>query len=273
VNGYYVTEIEASEHDRDTAYASVDGHRSDFFGPIVLMTTDAGATWTSIAGNLPDDEPIQVVKEDQHNPDVLYVGTERAAYVTIDRGARWIKLNGELLPTVPVDDLVIQRREQDLVAGTHGRSIWILDDISPLSQLNSEVLEKSLHVFEPMPAQPRYRMMYGALHSDRMFVAKNPPMGAVISYWLRSYPGEDVKVTIEDGDGTELVSLTGGNRPGINRVVWDLQPEKNLRLGTAHGEPEFVSPGAYEVTVKCGDEKATTTLTVLAAPGSEHAAQ
>jgi hypothetical protein len=134
VNGLYVSKIEPSHHDRETAYVAVDGHRSDVFEPILLMTADAGRTWTSIVGDLPGTAPPDVVREDLVNPEVLYVGTEQAAYVTIDRGAHWVKLNGKSLPTAPVEDLVIHPREHDLVAGTHGRSIWILDDISPLSR-------------------------------------------------------------------------------------------------------------------------------------------
>ncbi|MHC4711448.1 MAG: WD40/YVTN/BNR-like repeat-containing protein, partial [Planctomycetota bacterium] len=187
VNGLYVSKIEPSHHERDTAYVAVDGHRSDVFEPILLMTTDAGRSWTSIAGDLPRTAPPDVVREDLVNPEVLYVGTEQAAYVTIDRGAHWVKLNGKSLPTVPVEDLVIHPREHDLVAGTHGRSIWILDDISPLSQLTPEILRSAFHVFEPVPARPRYRMAYGGLWSDRRFIAANPPMGAVINYWIREY--------------------------------------------------------------------------------------
>ncbi len=268
VRGLYVSRIEASHHQRDTAYVAIDGHRSDVFEPILLMTADLGRTWTSIAGDLPAGAPPKVVREDLKSADVLFAGTERAAWLTIDRGRHWVKLNGKTLPTAPVDDLVIHPREHDLVAGTHGRSIWILDDISPLSGLTPAIVQSEFHVFAPRPARARYRLPYGGLWSDRMFIAGNPPMGAVINYWLRDYRDEEVKFTITaqapDGkEGLVLRKLTGTNRPGLNRVVWDLQAEKEQRLGNPDELPEFVPPGKYAISVSRGDRKAKATVEVL----------
>jgi photosystem II stability/assembly factor-like uncharacterized protein len=282
VDGLYVSKIEPSHHDADTAYVAVDGHRSDIFDPILLKTTDAGRTWESIAGDLPAGAPPKVVREDPRNAQVLYVGTERAAYVTIDGGEHWVKLNGKTLPTVAVDDLVVHPRAHDLVAGTHGRSIYILDDVSPLSQMTPDVVQSEFHVFEPLPAKPRYHLEYGGLWSDRMFIADNPPMGAVITYWIREYADEEVKITVSAGTAngeTEadadrqtrrytVRKLTGTNRPGLNRVVWDLLPEKEQRLDNPHGLPEFVAPGPYEVEVSYGKRKAGTTVQVLPVIGA-----
>ncbi len=267
--GLYVSKIEPSHHDRETAYVAIDGHRSDHFEPILLVTTDGGENWASILGDLPTTAPVKVVREDLVNPDVLYIGTEHAAYVTIDRGEHWVRLNGKSLPTVAVDDLVIQQREQDLVAGTHGRSIYILDDISPISQLTADVVQSAFHVFESMPAQPRYYLDYGDLWSDRMFIADNPAMGGQISYWIREYADEEVGIEIADATGHVLRKLVGTNRPGLNRVVWDLQPEEDQRLGNADNLPEFVVAGEYKVSITYGDHKGQTTITVLPAPGSE----
>ncbi|MCH8316530.1 MAG: hypothetical protein IIA64_11195 [Planctomycetes bacterium] len=267
--GLCVSKIEPSHHDRETAYVAIDGHRSDHFEPILLVTTDGGENWASILGDLPSDVPVKVVREDLVNPDVLYIGTERAAYVTIDRGEHWVKLNGESLPTVAVDDLAIQPREQDLVAGTHGRSIYILDDISPISQLTAEVVQSAFHVFESMPAQPRYYLDYGDLWSDRMFIADNPAMGGKITYWISEYADEEVEISIADATGHVLRKLSGTNRPGLNRVVWDLQPEEDQRLGNADNLPEFVAAGEYKVSITYGDHKGQMTITVLPAPGSD----
>jgi len=269
VDGLYISCIEASRHDQDTAYLSVDGHRSDRFEPILLVTEDAGQSWESIVGDLPEDAAIQTVREDPENPNVLYVGTERAAFVTIDRGGRWIKLNGESLPTVPVDDLKVQRTAMDLVAGTHGRSIWILDDITPLSQMTPAIVQSPFHVFEPIPAKPRYHLPYGGLWSDRMFIAQNPPTGAYINYWVREYTGDPVSVRIADQDGQVLRTLSGSNDPGVQRVVWDLQRDPEQRLGNPHGLPEFVEPGEYTVTVTYGDHSEQATVEVFPAPGAE----
>lgn len=265
VSGRYISKIEVSSHDSQTAYAAINGHRSDNFTPTLLMTTDSGASWTDIAGDLPAGAPPKVVREDPRNPNVLYVGTEKAAFVTINQGQNWLKLNGKSLPTVAVDDLALQAREMDLVAGTHGRSVYILDDISVLSQLSQKVIDKPLHVFDPMPGKPRFKLSYGGLWSDRMFIAKNPPSGAIIYYWLRDYATDEVKITIKQGDHT-IAKLTGTNRPGLNRVVWDLLPEKRQRLDNPHDLPEFVPAGVYDIFVIQDKRSAKTTIEVLEAP-------
>ncbi|MCZ6834303.1 MAG: hypothetical protein O7G85_00880, partial [Planctomycetota bacterium] len=149
VKGRYISKIEASHQDAETAYIAVDGHRSDSFEPLLLMTTDAGRTWNDITSDIPTGHTTKVIREDPRNAAVLYVGTERAAYVSINKGDSWIKLNGKSLPTIGVDDLKIQSRTHDLVAGTHGRSVWILDDASPLSQLSQDIVESEFHVFDP----------------------------------------------------------------------------------------------------------------------------
>ncbi len=268
--GLYVSKIEPSPHDRRVAYAAIDGHRSDVFEPVLLETRDLGRTWTSIAGNLPDGAPVKVVRADLRNAKVLYAGTERAAWVTIDGGGHWVKLNGKSLPTVAVDDLAIQAREMDLVAGTHGRSIYILDGIASLSALTPGIVASEFHVFRSMPGRPRYLVDYGAIWSDRMFAAKNPPMGASIDYWIRDYTGDDVEIVVSagtDGVGYEVRKLKGTSHPGINRVTWDLQAEKDMRLGNPHELTEFVPAGTYTVTVKYGERSEKTTVEVLAAPG------
>jgi len=273
VNGLYVSKIESSHHQRDTVYVAIDGHRSDDMRPHLLMTTDAGASWSSIVGDLPTTAPVKVIREDHKNFNVLYAGTERAAYVTIDRGGHWVKLNGKSLPTVAVDDLVQHPREMDLVAGTHGRSIYVLDDASPLSQLTEEVLNAELHVFEIPDAKPRIYLPYGGLWSHRMFRAKNPPMGARISYWLSTYPDEAIKVTITDEHDNTIRTLKGSNRPGINRVVWDLQYEKHDRFGNPEswlGQTRFVPPGQYTATVAVGKKKEKKVFTVLPSPIQKH---
>jgi photosystem II stability/assembly factor-like uncharacterized protein len=270
VGGYSISRIEPSRFDARTAYVAVDGHRSDHMAPILLRTTDLGATWTSIVGDLPTDAPPEVVREDPRNAEVLYLGTEHAVYVTIDGGAHWVKLNTKSLPTVPVDDLAIQAREMDLIAGTHGRSVWILDDIEPLSQLTPEVLRSAVHLFESgKPAKPRIFSEYGALWSDHMFIGQNPTPGAVIQYWVREFSYDDAKLVITNAAEETIVELTGPARPGINRVAWDLQPDAKNRIGNPHGLPEFVAAGAYTVKLTLGEETSETTIEVLAAPKTE----
>lgn len=270
--GLYISRIEASHHDRETAYVAVDGHRSDNMEPHLFKTSDRGATWVAITGDLPAGSPVKVIREDRANAAVLYAGTETAAFISIDGGARWVKLNGESLPTVAVDDLQQHPREMDLVAGTHGRSIYVLDDASPFSQLTQAVLDSSLYMFEVKPAKPRFFRMYEGFWSDRVFTARNPPMGARITYWLRDYANEDVSVAIEDAAGRPVRKLGGGNRPGLNRVVWDLERESFDKLPNPDGDlgqKQFVPAGEYKVTVKRGKESVSRTFTVLPAPGAK----
>jgi len=270
VNGLYIANIEASPHDRDTAYVAVDGHRSEHYDPLLLVTTDAGRTWTDITGDLPPKWSTRVVREDFRNPNVLYCGTENAAYVSIDRGGRWVKLNGESLPPVSVHDLKQHPRELDLVAGTHGRSIYVLDDASPLSQLNDEVVRSEFHLFDVPPAKPRWFLPYGGMWSDRMFTAENPAMGARITYWVRDFARDDVKLEISNADGLTVRELTGPAKPGLNRVTWDLEPEKHQRIGNPDiqwlRQTVFVPPGQYTVRAKLGDHRVETTFTVLPPP-------
>lgn len=271
VGGLYVSRIRASVHDADRAYAAIDGHRSDVFRPIVLMTGDRGRSWKNIAGDLPPKGPVIVVVEDPENPDVLYAGTEFGCFATVDRGVHWLRLNGESLPPVAVDDLVVHPRELDLVAGTHGRSVWILDDISFISQLTPEVRQRPLALLKPQPGKPRQRMGRAYGNADGFFRAKNPPLGAMLHFWVREAAGESFKLSIENADGVELRELKGVTRLGVNRVVWDLQAdEKHVFEGPdedwSAGQRLFVAPGTYTARLTVGEEKDETTVEVLEAP-------
>ncbi len=266
-NGLYVSYITASAHDAQTAYVAIDGHRTDVNTAIALMTTDLGKSWSSIAGDLPADEPVQVVIEDPANRDVLYCGTQFFAYVTLDRGAHWLRLNNESLPPVPVHDMKIHPRERDLVVGTHGRSIWVLDDVSMFSQLTSEARAKALAAFDIRPARPRIyaSMAYG--NGQGIFRAKNPAMGAYINYWVKEDTGDPVSITVADSTGFVVRELDGSARAGLNRVVWDLRPDKKHAFSPSPNEEagpdQFVAAGTYKVTVKMGDAKDEKTVRVL----------
>ena len=134
----YVSRVEPSHHARGTGYVSIDGHEAANFKPFVFKTTDYGKTWTNISGNLPEMGPVYVVKEDLKNPNLLFAGTEFAVFYSADGGKKWAKLNNNM-PTVAVHDLMIHPRDNDLIAATHGRGIWIMDDITPLQQLSEKV--------------------------------------------------------------------------------------------------------------------------------------
>jgi len=223
--GTYVTRIVASRHAEGTAYATFDGHRSNDFGVYVFTTGDYGETWKPIRTGLPDDTGVvNVIREHYRNPKLLFAGTEHGLYASLDQGAHWwrVKMN---LPTVPVDDIAIHPRENDLVLGTHGRSIWILDDLTPLEQMSDAVLAADLHLFDLRPATQWHLQNRSGSTGHRQFLGPNPPNGALIDYYLKAKPDEKerVRIAISDKDGKVIRELDGGKEPGVNRVVWNFR--------------------------------------------------
>ncbi len=271
--GTYVSRVVASRHADGRAYVTFDGHRSNDFKVYVFVTEDFGDTWRDISGGIPQNNGIaNVIREHHRNPDLLFVGTEYGAYVSFDRGARWspLKLN---LPTVPVDDIAIHPRENDLILGTHGRSIWVLDDITPLEQLNARVLAADLHLFDIRPATAWRLYGHKGSTGHKIFIAPNPPYGALINYYLRQAPGENEKVTItiEDAQGNKVRELEGAKDVGVNRVDWDLRGQLPIELtdeqrqalgffGRLRGP--LVDPGTYTVKVTVGDKTQSKKVTV-----------
>lgn len=266
--GLYVSRVEASRHAASRVFVAIDGHRSDLFRPLLFTSDDLGATFRSIAADLPSQGPVKVVREDPANPNLLFCGTEFGAFLTLDRGAHWLPL-GEGMPTVAVDDLVIHPRERDLVAGTHGRSIFILDDLTALEQASAEILAKPHHLFAPRPARGFYTLPYGGIWGDGFFTAANPPFGAMLSYWVKEFAPEPVSLEISDAAGRQIRTLKGPSAPGFNRVVWDLQPDKAEQVsGGGLMRPALVAAGEYTVTMKVADrEVGQATLQVTMAKG------
>ncbi len=187
----YCTRIFASAHDVNTVYASFDGHKNEDFKPYILKSTDAGKSWSSIAGDLPENGPVLAIAEDPVNPNLIFLGTEYGLYFTTSGGNKWTRLrNG--LPTVAVRDLSIQKQMSDLVVGTFGRSIWVLDDYSPLRTVDQESAK-------PAAIYPvRDAWLYiqsspfggsGKAHlGDAFYTGENPPMGAMITYSVKDVP-------------------------------------------------------------------------------------
>jgi photosystem II stability/assembly factor-like uncharacterized protein len=189
--GTYVSRVVASNHAEGTAYATFDGHRQNDFGIYVYMTTDFGETWKSLAANLPNNQGIvNVIREHQRNADLLFAGTEFGAYVSFDRGGAWtrIKMN---LPMVPVDDIVIHPRDNDLIFGTHGRAIWILDDIAPLEGMNEKVAASDFTLFDVSPATSWRTWNHKASTGAKEFIGPNAPNAATIQYLLKNEIKDD----------------------------------------------------------------------------------
>ncbi|MEM7588111.1 MAG: glycosyl hydrolase, partial [Acidobacteriota bacterium] len=218
----WVTRVEASHHERDRAYLSLNGYRDDDVTAYLYVTEDLGASWTSLAAGLPA-EPVNVVKEDPVNPEVLYVGTDRGAYASLDRGKTWQSLPAEM-PNVPVHDLVVHPRERELVAGTHGRSMFILDAL-PIQELTPEVRSEPLHVFpvDPVSYQRGWRSRRSAWFHDPI---DDPSLS--IPFW--SADEGRITLLIEDEAGHAVQRLELEASPGINAFEWDLLLDEELAL-------------------------------------------
>jgi photosystem II stability/assembly factor-like uncharacterized protein len=176
-----VSVIEASSRDAGTAYLAVERHKSDDFAPYVFKTADFGKTWTKLIGGLPANDYVHAVRVDPRRPGLLFAGTEQGVYFSFDDGAHWqsLQLN---LPTAPVNDLVI--KNADLVVATHGRSFWVLDDITPLEQYEDSIPQQEAHLFTPAAAN--HTVFRGSFYAVRGNVGKNPPAGAIVNYWLKT---------------------------------------------------------------------------------------
>ncbi len=268
--GLYMSCVEPSHHHPGTAYLAADGHRSDDLTPYLLVTRDFGRTWTSIAGDLPAGGPVEVVREDLTNPDLLFAGTEFGIFTTLDGGRHWQRL-GDGLPTVAVDDILIHPRERDLVIGTHGRSVWVLDDIAPLEHWSAAVSRDPVTFFPPRATTAFLVRGRSGVWGQRMFTAKNPPFGAYLDYWVGENTGDAVKLEVADSTGRKLRELHGPGTPGFHRVVWDLEagePWERIERPEWAGQPAFVPAGSYRVSLRYGDRPPLVrTLQVRVAPG------
>ena len=223
--GIWVSRVEASHFDKGTCYLTFDGHRSDNFKPYVFKTSDFGKTWTNISAYLPDGGPVYVIREDLKNKDLLFVGTEFAVFFSIDGGKSWTKFNLNM-PTVAFHDLYIHPRDNDLIAGTHGRGIWILDDISPLQQASNKVLSAEAFVFEnEKPGTQWLNLSRGGYGRGNLFFAgENPPIGACVNFYLKDKQSNPISVEITDATGELKTTYTLKDaKAGINRLMWDMQ--------------------------------------------------
>jgi photosystem II stability/assembly factor-like uncharacterized protein len=267
--GLYVSRIVASHHEDGGAYVAIDGHRSDRFEPLVFATRDHGKTWRSIVGDLPKNGPVKVIRESSANPKLLFAGTEFGLFTSLDGGGHWLKLDNGL-PTVAVDDLVIHPRERDLVVATHGRSIYVVDDISGLEQWTAESMAQPVSFFTPRPATAYHTTTLSGIWGQRMYSGKNPAFGAYFNYYVKDFTGDGVSITVKDSTGATVRRLSGPGTPGFQRAVWDLQSEPLERIERPEwtGQPAFVAAGKYRVTLSMGSTTIERTLEVRHAPGA-----
>ncbi len=248
--GTYVTRVLASRFAEGRLYATFDGHRSSDFKPYVFVSEDFGATWKPIAANLPEGSTVKAIREDPYTPDLLFVGTERGLWISFDRGTQWVHPPSPL-PTVPVNDIQVHPREHDLILGTHGRGVWILDDITWMEQLAGKTSATNAVLFDPRPGVEFRIANTKAVTGSRFFFSPNAPVGAIFTYYLKSNPG-DVKITILDKTGkTVLRELTDlAAEPGLYRVTWDMRV---AGAPTAAGPARPVRPAPTETSATSGE--------------------
>ena len=221
-NGTYVTDVAASPRDVNTVFVALNNWQRGDYKPYLLKSTDRGRTFTSIAGNIPNRQPIFSVMQDHVNGNLLFVGTEFALFFTPDGGQRWIQLRGGL-PTAQIRDMDIQRRETDLVLGTFGRSFYVLDDYSPLRGVTAAAMQQDAVLF-PLRHAYQFSTLTQYRAGEGNWAAPNPPYGAVLTYHVREAmpPGTSLAIRISDPSGRQLRNLPLTTEAGLRRVAWNL---------------------------------------------------
>jgi len=284
-----VSNIEPSSYNAGTCYITVDFHQVNNRDPYVYKTADYGKSWKSINSDIPKSvfSYAHCIREDPVRKGLLYLGTENGIYVSFNDGENWIPLQTNL-PHAPVHWLVVQKHFNDLVVATYGRGFWILDDITPLQQITSEVLKSDVYLFAPRPA---YRFLTRETIMDipdHGHAGNNPRYGASINYYLKSTPTGEAKITILDEKGQTIRTLIGTKEFGINRVWWDLryEPSKQPKLRTnplyaphirvgpegwrPSGRPMSLraAPGTYTVKLAINSQEFSQKITVKKDPNS-----
>ncbi len=276
----WVTSVEPGHFDAGTIYATFDLHTFGDMRPYAYKSTDFGATWTPlITSGSPVRGYAHVIKEDLVNPNLLFLGTEFGLWVSVDGGRQWAHYKGGDLPAVAVRDLAIHPRDHDLVIATHGRGIWIIDDISPLRALTPQVLASSVAFLPGRPTVQRLQAGGGWANGDAMYVGPNPPSDAVITYYQRRrHIFGDMKLEVFDASGKLLGTLPTSKRRGLNRATWSMRltaprvpPAASAAFGAAFGPR--VLPGTYTMKLTKDTATYTTQLALVPDPRSTHTAQ
>ena len=264
----WVYHIEASSHDKATAYVVFEGHTTGDMTPYTYKTTDYGKTWNDI---ITDDVVgfVRNIQEDYVNPDLLYLGTEFGLYITLNGGQSWSKFTKNM-PSVAIHFIDLQKRTNDLVMGTHGRGVIIIDDISPLREFSTEMMTKKVHFFDSKPAVMIDQSGFsGSFGTETQFVGRNPLRGAQIKYLLpKRHTFGKMTLEIQDMEGNMIVSLGPGKSKGINIVNWNFtirQPK--VAKGKTFSFGGFTSPkvkaGTYKAVLTKGKETFEHTFEVI----------
>jgi photosystem II stability/assembly factor-like uncharacterized protein len=278
----YVARIEASHFDASTAYVALNCGRNDDLRPYAYVTRNQGQTWTSIVGDLPPTDSLWTIRQDLKNRTLLFAGTEFGFFVSFDEGQSWTRfMTG--LPYTRMDEVIVHPRDGDLVLGTYGRSVYVMDDITPLEQTTEAVRAEAVHLYAPRQGVlwDRDVRLAHELPGAQPFRAANPPFGTALCYYFKTAPQQSVTLTITDASGRVVRHLIGPAAAGINRVEWNLRtdplPNGGPRPVVADGEeesggraalaqPPLVPPGTYRVTLTVNGQSYAQTVTVVKDP-------
>jgi len=273
----WVSTIEASRFDEGTAYATFDRHTFGDMAPYAYKTTDYGKTWTSL--HVKENGALgyaHVIKEDTVDPNLLFLGTEFGLWISVDGGQHWGQYKGSNFPAVAVRDLVVQPRESDLVLATHGRGIWIIDDISPLRALTPDLMAKNATLIEGPPAIQWLNANGGWAEGDETFNGPSRPTDAFIDYYQKQrHIFGDLKIEILDQDGKLVDTVPGSKHRGVNRAKWSMRlkapvvpPAASALFQAAQGPR--VLPGTYTIKMTKGDQVYTEPLKVVLDPRAKY---
>jgi hypothetical protein len=262
----YVTDVFASPRDASTAFVTVNNYQRGDFKPYVLKTTDRGKTWTSISGDLPPRADAWAIVQDHVNSDLLFAGTEVGVFFTADGGAHWVQLKGGI-PTTQARDLVVQKREGDLVVASFGRGAYVLDDYSALRDVTPKALAEEAYLF-PLRNAYQFDELGQVRASWGDPATPNPPYGAIFTYHVGQAPAGDAKLVLQvaDDTGKQVRRIELPKDPGVHRIAWDLRGDAPAAAGGGRaggaGDPEAAqftgrgrqggpaaTPGRYRATI------------------------
>ena len=265
--GQWVVRIEPSNADPNVAYVATNAYRGGDDRPMILRTVDLGKTWQSVVGDLPATDPVETVREDPVNPKLLYAGTHFGLFASFDQGTHWVRIGD--LPSVRVDDVQIHPRTNDLVIATHGRSIAILDDSTPLRELTPEIAAKPAHLFSVRSVTGAY-LQPGFVDSNGKGVYRgaNPAEGALFTVWVKEFTGDEIKIAVTKSTGQPVANLKAPSAPGLTRLNWDLRPTKDVSIEYGGDDPKRLLPaGDYNAELTFGTLKVKQTFHVDLAEG------
>ena len=273
----WVSWVEASRYAEGTAYVTFDRHTFGDMKPYAFRTTDYGKTWTPLTAQESGARGYaHVIKEDTVKPDLLFLGTEFGLWISNDGGQHWARYRGSEFPSVAVRDIVVHPRENDLVLATHGRGIWVIDDITPLRALTPELMQQQVSFIAGRPTIQYINAEGGWPEGDETYTGPSRPQQALINYYQRTrHIFGDLKIEIFDAAGNLVDTVSPGKRRGLNRATWPMRlkpprvpPAASAVFGASYGPR--VLPGKYTVKMTKGGQVYTTELNIELDPRAKY---